>query len=254
MAPDLFNLYFEAVMVDWRARCWGILGIEVLYKLDGQLMKNARTKGGQTLMVEDLAFADDSAGATVSFEKKCAATQLLVDVAAEWGLTVSITKTKVMPFGILGEGGRQSIPVQVAGGDIQHIESVSEFGYLGSVIQGDGNNDKDVELRIGKASRGVGVLRNSVFENGHLTIRTKMRVYESVVLSILLYGSELWILKKRDIRKLENFHNGCLRGVLGISRGQQWEQRLTTKELHREARVIDMETTIRKRRLQWLGC
>ena len=43
----------------------------------------------------------------------------------------------------------QAQAVQVEG---KPVEEVSEFCYLGSVIAGDGNCDKDIRIRLGKAN------------------------------------------------------------------------------------------------------
>ena len=77
---------------------------------------------------------------------------------------------------------------------------------------------------------------------------------QACVLSALLYGSETWTVKAPHLRRLASFHNQCLRRILGVSRSQQWQERLTTTELAERFGIPQpMETIIRQRRLQWLG-
>ena len=259
LAPTMFTLYFEAVMEDWRERCGTSLGVKLRSKLDGSLIKNARTTGGQIIEITDFEFADDMVGETDTHKKLCEVAQLLVDVAAEWGLTVSIAKTKVLPIGVLENSDQLDVSVTVKGGEDgtgqqKVIESVKEFCYLGSIIEGRGGNEKDVQVRIAKASRGFGALRQCVFEDRHLSLKTKVKVYRCVVLAILLYGSETWVLKKKQIGSLEKFHNRCMRGILGITRGQQWEQRIKTSEIRGLVGLSEsMDDSIRQRRMRWLG-
>jgi hypothetical protein len=259
MAPTVFTLYFEAVMEDWRERCGTDLGVKLLFKMDGRMVKNARTTRGQVIEITDFEFADDMVGETETHAKMCVVAQLLVDVAAEWGLTVSIEKTKVMLIGVGENSEHLDVPVTVKGGGDGNsqqkvIESVKEFCYLGSIIEGRGGNEKDVQVRIAKASRGFGALRQCVFEDRHLSLTTKVKVYRCVVLAILLYGSETWVLKKKQIGNLENFHRRCMRGILGITRGQQWEQRIKTSEIKEKVGMSEsMDDIIRQRRMRWLG-
>ncbi len=77
------------------------------------------------------------------------------------------------------------------------------------------------EERIAKAFRAFGALKEPVFRDKNLSLATKKLVYKAVVLATLLYGSETWTTKRDAVRKLEVFHNRCLRGILGISAMQQ---------------------------------
>ena len=81
---------------------------------------------------------------------------------------------------------------------------------------------------------------------GHLT--------QAVVLGELLYATETWPAKQKDIRRLECFHHHCLRSILGISRVQQCVQHNSNEEVRKQ---FDMQTPlavmITCRRLQWLG-
>ena len=42
------------------------------------------------------------------------------------------------------------------------------------------------------------------------------------------YGSEFWTPLRGQLRKLNSFHHGCVRSVLGITNQQQWEQRISS--------------------------
>ena len=61
-----------------------------------------------------------------------------------------------------------------------------------------------------------------VFLNRTLSTDTKRTVYKAVVGSILLYGAETWTVKAPDVRRLNSFHNRCVRTILGVTRFQQW--------------------------------
>ena len=114
--------------------------------------------------------------------------------------------------------------------------------------------DVDIDRRVAQASKAFGAQRKSVFSDRDLLVPTKWKVYQACVLTVLLYGSECWVLLCHQEPKLESFHHRCLRAILGISKNQQWEQRITSQEIRQ--RWGDTATVTQKvaaRRLEWLG-
>src|SRR6218665_2431903 len=71
------------------------------------------------------------------------------------------------------------------------IEEVEDFFYLGSVMSSNSSCDKEIKTRMGKAYVVFGRLERIWKSNG-CSIDTKARLYESIVLSTLLYGAETW--------------------------------------------------------------
>ena len=139
-------------------------------------------------------------------------------------------------------------------GDDGEIESVKEFKYLGSIVEARGGVVKEVGERIAKASRAFGALRMPVFRDSNLSLATKRMVYRAVVLGVLLYGSETWATKRDTIRRLEVFHNRCLKGILGITAHQQRTEHLSSVQIAKQFGMEEsMEDLITARRLRWLG-
>ena len=90
-----------------------------------------------------------------------------------------------------------------------------------------------------------------MFKDKNLSLATKRLVYKAVVLATLLYGSETWTTKRDAVRKLEVFHNRCLRGILGISAMQQRMKHISSVQV---AKRFGMEEDmVIARRLCWLG-
>ena len=79
---------------------------------------------------------------------------------------------------------------------------VENFQYLGSIIADDGRIDTETDRRIANASKAFGALRQAVFKDDNLSVATKRKVYQSCVLSVLLYGAECWTPLRRHIRNL----------------------------------------------------
>ena len=173
------------------------------------------------------------------------------EVTSEWGLTVSIPKTKMLVAGVHCESDLDLQPISI-GGEV--IETVSAFQYLGAIVEGSGSIKGDVESRIAKASRAFGALRRPVFGDKDLSLRTKRMVYCAVVLGVLLYGAEAWPTKREHSKKLEVFHNRCLRAILGITSEQQRKERISSVQVGQMFGMEEsMEDIISARRLRWLG-
>ena len=87
------------------------------------------------------------------------AAKIFEEVMAEFGLTLSILKIKLLVAGVhLTTGDLASL--ELAGGS---VEVVREFKYLGSLIEAHGRMTGEVTRRIAQASRVFGELRNSIF-------------------------------------------------------------------------------------------
>ena len=82
---------------------------------------------------------------------------------------------------------------------------VQDFTYLGANISRDGEITSEVTRRIARAARAFGCLRVTVFKNKDLSMATKRAVYRAVVLTILLYGAEIWMMNAVHTRRLNFF-------------------------------------------------
>jgi len=82
---------------------------------------------------------------------------------------------------------------------------------------------EDVKSRIAKDSRAFGSLRVPVSSNSNLSVPIKRVVYKAAVLSVLLYGVEMWTFKAEHVRRLNASHNKCVRTILGVIKVQPLE-------------------------------
>ena len=80
-------------------------------------------------------------------------------------------------------------------------------------------------------------------------LKSKLRLYNSNVLSTLLYGCESWNLKTTEESKLDAFDTKCLRRILHI----KWNDFITNKEVRERTNQLPVSSIICKRRLKWLG-
>ena len=133
--------------------------------------------------------------------------------------------------------------------DGKQLNNVEHFTYLGSVMSCEASIDKDVDSRIAKASAAFGRLQKRVFKNHSLSIPTKIAVYNAIVVSTLLYGSESWVLYRKHIRLLERFHQRCLRAIMRID----WKDHITNNSVSEQASVTSIEAMPLTKQMSWSG-
>jgi len=81
------------------------------------------------------------------------------------------------------------------------------------------------------------------------SLQTKIRLYNALVISVLLYGSQTWTLLKADERRLEAFHMNSQRRILGI----RWFHFVTNASVTSQTGEEDLAIRICRRRLSILG-
>ena len=81
------------------------------------------------------------------------------------------------------------------------------------------------------------------------TTKTRLRLYNTLVKSILLYNCGTWGLDVNDERNLNSFHRKQLRRVVGI----KWPHRITNKKLYKITNSEPITITITERRWKLLG-
>ena len=74
--------------------------------------------------------------------------------------------------------------------------------------------------RKGWLASGVMQTLAKIRGSNSIAVDTKMRVYETLVLSLLLYNGETWTLKEEAKQGLLVFEMACLRRITGVSRRQ----------------------------------
>lgn len=249
MAPVLFNLFLALVVEKWhmekeQSGC----GVDFNFNINGNLFNRPRAKHQQN-SVSNLEFADDAVLFALSRIGAQSSLTTFHAVASSFGLSVNFMKTKAMACGA-GHSDDDLQPLTVAG---ETVESVSAYGYLGSLVSPSTRAGLEVDRRLAAASRAFGALRK-VLCNSSFSFKTKRMLYSACVLSVLLYGAECWPLLKRDESRLNAFHHRCLRAMLHTSRwNQQWTHVSNLDLRKRWGDVGLVSDMVRSKRLEWLG-
>jgi hypothetical protein len=144
---------------------------------------------GRTYEVNQLLFADDTALVADFEEKLCRLVNEFDRECNRWKLRVNVSKSKVMRCSRDG-----MIGVLDATLNAEVLEEVSCFQYLGACVAANGELGEEVKMRVRKGYQTWGALK-AVLRNRCVSMNAKRRLYESVVVSTVLYGSETWDLR-----------------------------------------------------------
>ena len=98
--------------------------------------------------------------------------------------------------------------------DNKVLDNVYSFEYLGSRLQGDGDDEADVRYRMDIAQAAFASLSH-IWTDHRLSRNLKLRLYILCVCSTVTHSCEAWSLTKAVSRILNGFNSRCLHAITG---------------------------------------
>ena len=149
------------------------------------------------------------------------ATSCLLDLCTQFGMTPNLAKGKTeLLLSFVGPGSRtfrtkyhgpnhgQCLPVVCEHG-VQQIAVVQEYVHLGNVVHMNGHGKPELRRRIGIGQQAFNSHRRLLFQNPHLSRALRCRLFDTLVLSKVLYSTEVWHLT--DNASINYFHSAVMR-------------------------------------------
>ena len=190
--------------------------------------------------LDDLDFADDLALLSHNHNQMQDKTTMLAVTSLSTGLRINKKKTNLM---MINTSTNNTVTIEG-----EPIPGVSSFTYLGSILDKQGGTDGDVTARVGKARAAFIILKN-VWSSKDIATATKVRLFNSNVKSVLLYGSETWRMTKKTLQKIQTFINSCLKRIFRI----RWPIKIRNEELWLRGRQEPVGKQILRRKWGWIG-
>lgn len=155
-----------------------------------------------------LLFADDM----VLFSRDPMELQLFLDklyiYSSEWGLKVNTSKTHICVF-----ENRLTQNHRVWSYNGVPLEKVDSFCYLGMKFTYNGNLEPGVKALSDQALKAANQLL-ALFKRMSFDVKTKLKLFDSLVSPILLYASEVWGIYGYD--KIDIIHIKFCKNLLGV--------------------------------------
>ena len=198
--------------------------------------------GGET--INNIRYADDTALLAENIEDLQELLNRVNTECQNYGLSINKTKTKFMVISKMEVPDNQDLRL-----DGEALERVTKFKYLGCWINEELNPDMEVRSRI-EQSRSAFIKLQSLLCNPHLDISTRKKFCKGYVWSVLLYGSENWVLTRNLINKIEAFEMWTYRRMMKIS----WTSHTSNDEvLQMVGEERNLFKTVKKRKMEYFG-
>ncbi|XP_073820509.1 uncharacterized protein [Musca autumnalis] len=194
--------------------------------------------------LSDLDYADDICFMSHSIAGTRAKLEQLLQNAKTIGLKINMKKTKLMRL----ETQNTSPLIVMVDSTPTVVDDVDSFCYLGSIITKDGGADTDVQSRINKARIAFHNMRK-IWSSRNISRSTKLRLFNTSIKPILLYGCETWKVTKTINQALQVFINKCLRRICNIF----WPTIISNADLLQLTSSEPIEREIKRRKWRWIG-
>ena len=113
--------------------------------------------------------------------------------------------------------------------DVETVETVSDFIFLGSKITADGDCRHEIKRHL-LLGRKVMTNLDSIFKSRDITLPTKVLLVKAMVFSVVMYGCESWTIKKAERQRIDAFELWCWRRLLSVP----WTARRSNQSILKE--------------------
>jgi hypothetical protein len=138
--------------------------------------------------------------------------------------------------------------------DNKSFETVEQFKYLGTNLTNRNSKQEEIKSTF-KSGNACYHSVQDLLSSSLLSKNTKIKVYRTILLPVVLYGCENWPLTLREEHRLRVFENRVLRRIFGPKRDEVTEEwrRLHNEGLNDLYSSPNIIRVIKSRRIRWAG-
>ena len=153
------------------------------------------------------------------------------------GLKLNIQKTKIMASSL------------ITSWQIETVETVADFIFLGSKITADGDCSHEIKRRL-LLGRKVMTNLDGILKSRDISLPTKICLVKAMVFPVFMYGCESWTIQKTEHRRIDAFELWCWRRLLSVP----WTARRANQSILKEISPgCSLEGLMLKLKLQYFG-
>ena len=129
------------------------------------------------------------------------------------------------------------------------METVRDFILGGSKITTDGDCSHEIKRHLFLGRKAMTNL-DSILKNRDITLPTKVHLVEAMFFPVVMYGCELWTLKKAECHRIDAFELWCWRRLLRVPWTAGRSNQSILKEISHE---YSLEELMLNLKLQYFG-
>ena len=92
--------------------------------------------------------------------------------------------------------------------DVEKMEIVTDFIFLGSKITADGSCSHEIKRCLLLGRKAMTNL-DSILKSKDITLPTKVHIVKAMVFPVVMYGCESWTIKKGEHQRIDAVELGC---------------------------------------------
>ena len=113
--------------------------------------------------------------------------------------------------------------------DGETMETVTDFIFLGSKITADGDYSHEIKRRLLLGRKAMTNL-DSILKSRDIILLTNVCLDKAMVFPVVMYGREIWTIKKAEHQRIDAFELWCWRRLLRVP----WTARRSNQSILKE--------------------
>jgi hypothetical protein len=155
------------------------------------------------------------------------------------GMRLNLKKTRIMTTGNLNKFKL----------DEMEIEIIDSYTFLGTIITTDGSMSKEINRRISSGTLAI-IKLQKIMKDRDVTVTTKSKTVETMVFPVVTYGSDSWMVRKKERKKIDAFELWTWRRMLRTP----WTDRRTNASIIEEVKPKrSLEAAVTQLKLWYYG-
>ena len=131
----------------------------------------------------------------------------------------------------------------------ERVETVADFIFGGSKITANGDCSHEIKRCLLLVRKAVTKL-DSILKSRNITLPTKVHLVKAMIFPVVMYGCEIWTIKKAECLRINAFELWCWKRLLRVP----WTARRSNQSILKEiSPEYSLEGQMLKLKLQYFG-